>query len=41
MNVMKKVKDFFDMHPELDHPGAKDAMRGDTTAGIKGKSRAD
>ena len=26
------VKDSFDMHPELDHPGAKDAMRGDTTA---------
>jgi len=28
MNVMKKVKDSFDMRPELDHPRAKDAMGG-------------
>ena len=28
MNVMKKVKDSFDMRPELGHLGAKGAMRG-------------
>jgi len=34
---MKKVKDSFDMHPELDRPRAKDAMRGDISRGERAK----
>jgi len=33
---MKKVKDSFDMRPELDHPRAKDAMRGKYKQGRTG-----